>query len=298
MAQPAQQPVAAQPAQQPPQNADWWAAVRTGDWEGVAAQLSEDASLRDAVDPRTVRQSCRRAIHEAAGLGHNSVVVVLVDNGADPLLQDKFGRTPLMLAGALGRKDVMHTLLCAIERTAGPNIGRAISGQDVEKQSALHHAAIAGDRECLGMLLRRGACDGMEGKQGFTPAEFATRCGRIADLSQVSEEVRSERTQRGKWNRAALAFIHAAAGCLPEDILRDVWLSIPSTLPDVYTWGSRASAQNRRRAFGLFWMVNRRTDGMGSAEMSQIDRYIPRPGVNRERPNLRRAGSGEGCCLQ
>lgn len=263
---------------QPPQGTpEWWAAVRAGDAVGVAGQLREKLSLRDEMDPRTAHQSQRRAIHEAAGLGHHEVVSVLIDHGADPLQQDRFGRTPLMLAAALGREEVMRILLAAAERTAGGDIGRAVSGQDVEKQSALHHAAISGNRQCIGMLLRCGASEEMEGKQGFTAAEFAGRCGRADPLTQETSLVASERAERHQWNRTVLAFIRGAGKYLPEDVLRQVWLAVPSALPDAFKTG------NRRRAPGI------------SSTLSQIV-GISRPGNRGHNP--RRAAAGEGCCVQ
>lgn len=205
--------------------------------------MRRNPSLRYEMDPRTARASQRQAIHEAAGLGHHGVVSLLIEHGADPLQPDKFGRTPVMLAAALGRSEVMRILLAAAERTAGADIGRAVSGQDVEKQSALHHAAISGSRECIGMLLRHGASVDMEGKQGFTPAEFADRCGRGDPLTRETLLVVTERSQRHRWNRTVLAFIKGAGQFLPEDVLRQVWLAVPSAFPDVCTNGSRRRAR-------------------------------------------------------
>lgn len=263
---------------QPPQGTpEWWTAVRAGDAVGVAGQLRENVSLRDEMDPRTALKSQRWAIHEASGLGHHGVVSELLDHGADPLQPDRFGRTPLMLAAALGHEEVMRILLAAAERTAGVDIGRAVSGQDVEKQSALHHAAISGNRECIGMLLRYGASEEMEGKQGFTPAEFAGKCGRADPLTQETTLVASERAQRHQWNRTLLAFIRGAGKFLPEDVLRQVWLAVPKTLPDAWTSGDRRKAPSISSVF------------------SQIT-GLSRPGVNRHNP--RSAAEGEGCCVQ
>eukprot|EP01065_Artemidia_motanka_P037588 TRINITY_DN4634_c1_g1_i1.p1 TRINITY_DN4634_c1_g1~~TRINITY_DN4634_c1_g1_i1.p1 ORF type:complete len:285 (+),score=77.13 TRINITY_DN4634_c1_g1_i1:75-857(+) len=195
-------------------NHQWWDAVRAGDAGSVAEQLEADAALRDEQDPKARRTSGRKAIHEASGLGHAEVVEVLLRSGARPDEVDHFGRTPVMLAAALGRKDVLVCLLRELTAAHGDRVGFPVSVLDVEGQSALHYGAATASGECIRLLLEHGADPNVAGKQGLSPLEFAAKCERQATISQELHRVTNLRSLRRRLHRAALVFAFSSArGC-------------------------------------------------------------------------------------
>ena len=92
----------------------------------------------------------RTALHEASQGGHNNVVKVLLDQGADPNIQaDKeYGKTPLHMAAVGNHKEVVKTLL---DKGADPN------KEDEGKETPLHFASYKGFNGVVKLLLDGGA---------------------------------------------------------------------------------------------------------------------------------------------
>eukprot|EP01062_Namystynia_karyoxenos_P067142 TRINITY_DN61010_c0_g1_i1.p1 TRINITY_DN61010_c0_g1~~TRINITY_DN61010_c0_g1_i1.p1 ORF type:complete len:284 (+),score=74.00 TRINITY_DN61010_c0_g1_i1:83-934(+) len=238
---------AAVPPAGPPPAHNWWDAVRSGDANAVRAQLAADAGLRDAADPNARGPSGRRAIHEAAGLGHGAVVSALLESGAGPAEPDNYGRTPVMLAAALGRGEVLRTLLAALSRELSPGeVAGAVSRSDREGQTALHYAATAPVAQCVRQLLAHGAAPGVVGKQGLTPLELARTCGNGSTVElELRRDLEARRARHQLFRsavaacfaakvaaaRAADADWHgsAAAAAIPQELLR---LALAYLVPD------------------------------------------------------------------
>ena len=62
------------------------------------------------VDCKGVDRQTSTPLYLAAYGGHNDVVQVLLDAGADPNQTDRWGRTPLHYAAAEGHKEVVELL--------------------------------------------------------------------------------------------------------------------------------------------------------------------------------------------
>lgn len=73
----------------------------------VRARLAEDPSLVNIMDGRT------SPLHEAAGNNHPQIVRLLLDQGANPLLKNGDGKTPLDLALGKGHAQVAEMLRAA-----------------------------------------------------------------------------------------------------------------------------------------------------------------------------------------
>ncbi|KAH8153587.1 uncharacterized protein LAJ45_02400 [Morchella importuna] len=118
----------------------------SGGHEGIVKILLEkgaDTSLLDV--------NCRSIIHLASHDGHHNVVRVLLENGVyDLSLFDKSGQTALHIAAARGHKSTLEVLV---------EHGADIHGKTSAGDSALHRAAIYGQRTIAMYLIGEGHVD-------------------------------------------------------------------------------------------------------------------------------------------
>ncbi|HUI41717.1 MAG TPA: ankyrin repeat domain-containing protein, partial [Terriglobia bacterium] len=105
-----------------------------------------------------------QALLRAAASGDTATVKALLANGADPLMRDDRGRTPLQLAVAARHREAVEALL---DGGAPPH---ALVKGDTPP---LHLAAMAGDQEIAALLLARGAIPFARDKDGDTAADVA-----------------------------------------------------------------------------------------------------------------------------
>jgi TonB family protein len=118
-----------------------------GAWSGqVMAVRSALESGRVDVDVRTSDGST--ALMFASLAGHESVVTVLLDNGADPKLANEAGETPLILAVKYGFTAVARKLLDA---------GAAVDARDASERSAWTWARFGKNEELASLLESAGA---------------------------------------------------------------------------------------------------------------------------------------------
>jgi ankyrin repeat protein len=161
------------------------------------------------------RRPCETALHIAATRGFESIVKLLLDNGAEVngrMLQRKYGDTPLHVAVTSGHVEVTQVLLNAgadpnaragefISQTplhraaragfyvivrdlleAGSHVnapdGYTNPGITVWDYTALHHAASWGHAATVGLLLQKGAKVNVKSQsQGLTPLFLGAQNG-------------------------------------------------------------------------------------------------------------------------
>jgi ankyrin repeat protein len=160
------------------------------------------ALLHSGADVRQVhRADGRGVLHEVSIKGYANLVDPVVEAGADPVLRDRSGQTPLDLALAYKNGKVVAALLrlgvklaesqAAAEQAMESATMRGLtgiarllidSGFDINKPTAsgstyLHDAALKGQRKVAELLLDRGARLDARNQTGGTPLHDAALGG-------------------------------------------------------------------------------------------------------------------------
>ena len=130
----------------------------------------------------------RTPLSYAAESGHESLVKLLLQNGADPKLKDDLGRTPLHYAIALHRdasdgiryvlgQDDFKSFTVRVEAIAKLLIehGISVDEQDGGGLSPLHLAAIKGNDLMINFLLDNDANIDLQTKDGITALHLAIK---------------------------------------------------------------------------------------------------------------------------
>ena len=87
-------------------------------------------------------------LHYATSQGHQNVVELLLNMGADSNLANKGGCTPLHLAAISNNEDIVKLL---INKGANPNVA------DMNGKTPIHFTEINGQKDVVKMLLDAGA---------------------------------------------------------------------------------------------------------------------------------------------
>ncbi|EOD11991.1 hypothetical protein EMIHUDRAFT_62696, partial [Emiliania huxleyi CCMP1516] len=135
--------------------------------------LPEESTRRTLGPPvQTVdAEDLTRRLTLAVEAGHESLVRLLLDAGADVNRRNTRGVTPLYSAARAGRREIAASLL-----GAGALVDASCAG---DGRSALHGAAHAGETELVSALLAAGANAGMRSSSGETPLHLACSRGRV-----------------------------------------------------------------------------------------------------------------------
>lgn len=124
--------------------------------------------LEFGADPESRNVDDQTALMHAARNGHESIVRLLLMNGADVESEDESGWTVLMHAAVSGHKAIVNMLL---------DIGANIESKDADGQTALTHAAIYDHEAVMKLLLENGAELESKDAHGQTVLMHAARNG-------------------------------------------------------------------------------------------------------------------------
>ncbi|XP_020112337.1 probable E3 ubiquitin-protein ligase XBOS36 [Ananas comosus] len=140
-----------------------------GERMAAAARDGDAAEVRKLLDvnPGLARSatfgSLNSPLHFAAAKGHNEVVRVLLENGADVNSRNIYGQTPLMQACRCGHWEVVQTFLLFNSN--------ALKVECVSSRTALHFAAAGGHIRCIRLLAANFAPDISSGATADSKAE-------------------------------------------------------------------------------------------------------------------------------
>ena len=102
------------------------------------------------------------ALHLASHRGHKNVAKLLLQGGAEPNIADGVGATPLFDAATEGHKDLVQLLL-----DKGAELNR--TSTEPLGTTPLHCAASKGQKDVVKLLLDEGAEPNMSNQNGSTP---------------------------------------------------------------------------------------------------------------------------------
>lgn len=155
---------------------DAFDAAALGDADALRAALDAEPSILDRIsnDGWTM-------LHLAAFFGHEDVVALLLERGADPhvVSENAMRNTPLhaALAGPLGMDGVRRLL----------DAGADVNARQHGGYTPLHSAAGRGALDLIQLLLERGADPEASAEDGKRPVDFARERGHPAAAAYLAE---------------------------------------------------------------------------------------------------------------
>ncbi|KAI9889110.1 MAG: hypothetical protein M1814_005771 [Vezdaea aestivalis] len=155
--------------------------------------------LENGADIEAKDKEGRTALHWAAENGHEAVIKLLLEKGADIEAKDGYGTTALHWAAGNGHEAVIKLLL---------EKGADIEAEDGYGTTALHWAAENGHEAAIKLLLEKGADIEAEDGYGTTALHLAAENGHEAVIKLLLEKG-ADIEAKDKERRTAL---HLAAG--------------------------------------------------------------------------------------
>jgi hypothetical protein len=161
--------------------------------------------LEEGADPDVQDHEGHAALHLAGMAGHAAIAGLLLEHGGDPELRDDYGRTPLLLvARESGSAPAALTLL---------EHGAEVNALDRSGASSLELAAWRGYGEVVNLLLDHGAIVDPGGRRAPAILSFAVAKG----LERLFGELEEAGAEMGTRTENGGSLLHAAAeGGSPE----------------------------------------------------------------------------------
>ena len=170
-------------------------------WSGNIAFVTQFLEQKHGYD--TVDQKLRSPLHCAcwSPSEHSFAIArLLIDAGADVNLADKDGATPLLVAAAIDRQDIVRLLVLLG--------GAELNIQDAEGSTPLMKAIGKGDRKTVSFLLEKGADARLVDVNDISPLHIAAERGKESIVKILIENSNIDIDWVAKNGRTAL---HLAA---------------------------------------------------------------------------------------
>jgi ankyrin repeat protein len=165
----------------------------------LAAKMGHEAVvqllLNRGAEKETKDSYGQTPLWRAAENGHKAVVQLLLSRGAEKDTKDNYGRTPLWLAARKGHKDVVQLLLDWGARET----------KDESGQTPLSWAAEMGNEAVVKLLLDKGAEKDTKDNYGQTPLWLAARKGH-KDVVQLLLDWGAEKETKDNYGRTLLSW--------------------------------------------------------------------------------------------
>ena len=151
-----------------------------------------------------------QAIHDCSMKGHNDILVMLIEKGADVSAKGPYGRTPLLMSAESGTVECLKTLLhngAQINSTDDNNDTALILASrlghitcvealleheplDIHARhhfgnQAIHDCSMKGHNDILVMLIEKGADVSAKGPYGRTPLLMSAESGKVECLKTL-----------------------------------------------------------------------------------------------------------------
>ena len=164
----------------PPDPALWTAAL-IGETEEVRLLLVAGADTEEKGG-----RSAGSALHSASMNGHDDMILLLLEHGADVSARDIYGETPLHRAVCKGHEGVILLLL---------QHGAEVSSRDNFGDMPLHRAARKGLESIILLFIEHGADVFAKNVAGVTPEQHATYGSHLHAVALLKAEAvrRAER---------------------------------------------------------------------------------------------------------
>lgn len=169
-------------------------AARRGDVQAL------EKYLLDGGDINAAQSNGKSLLHNGVESGQLSSTRFLLQNGANPDIQDRSGATPLHSAAQLGRRDLMGELL---------SFGANLNGRDNQLQNALFYAVRGDQFEAARFLILEGIDTGRTDSEGRTPLHLLARNTQVALAELLVSQGIDPLTTTTRTRETA---IHTAAG--------------------------------------------------------------------------------------
>jgi len=127
------------------------------------------------------------ALHLAASRGHEAVVRLLLEHGADFLAKRNDGVTPLHLAASFGRAAIVRLL---VENGADVSAKADMGKTPEDEWTPLHSAASEGRETVARILIGMGAGVSAKSKRGLTAEDVATASSQHGVAKMLRAEAR------------------------------------------------------------------------------------------------------------
>jgi ankyrin repeat protein len=103
-------------------------------------------------------------LHLAAWEGHTEIAALLIANGADVHMQNRFGSTPLHFAAEQNNKEIVALLIAN---------GAKVNTSDIYGSIPLHSAVKCGHKEVVELFIAKAADVNSKMDKGYTPLDVA-----------------------------------------------------------------------------------------------------------------------------
>jgi ankyrin repeat protein len=157
-----------------------WTPLMEACGEGKAGLVREIVRHMGGQELEETDDQGRTALHWAALSGHDEVVAVLLDKGAQADIADDLDRTPYMWAASRGHLGVVQMLLQHME-------GQGLEATNPNGRTALHLAVQGGHEAVVTFLLSHGAQAVNADSGGMTPFMSAAAGGHVGMAQMLLE---------------------------------------------------------------------------------------------------------------